>query len=350
MTDLTSTLMELIDTPSVTGDEGRIATQVAARFMPIWGRTGVDRVGNSVIVGTRTDRPIVLLVGHLDTVPSQGQKPAFVVDDRVHGLGASDMKAGIAVMMHLLTDDQVRDGPYDVVGVFYDKEEGPADDNGLETVLERASWIGDASFAVVLEPTDLELQLGCVGSINATVRFVGAAAHAARPWTGENAITKAGGWLARMHRLEPHAVRVADLEFREVATVTMAHGGVARNIVPPIAEFNLNYRFAPDRSIEEAEARVRELASGADEVTITDRAPAAPIPEGNPLLTRLVDASDAPVRPKQAWTDVARLAGRGIPAVNYGPGETRYAHQVDENVPIENMEHAFSVLKRFLTT
>jgi len=350
MNDLTSTLIDLIDIPSVTGAEGRIATHVASELGPFWGRGEVARIGNGVIVGARSERPTVLLVGHLDTVPSQGQGPAYVSDGRVYGLGASDMKSGVAVMMHLLSDEDVHTGPYDVIGVFYDKEEGPADDNGLEPMLDRAGWLSrEAQFAIVLEPTDMELQLGCVGSINATVRFTGKAAHAARPWNGENAITKAGDWLAHMHSRPPETVQVAGLEFKEVATITMASGGVARNIVPSSAEFNLNYRFAPDKTLDQAESRLREIAAPAQEVAIVDRAPAAPIPDDTPLLQRLIDTSGAQIRPKQAWTDVARLAGRGVPGVNYGPGETRLAHQVDENTPVENMERAFNVLKRFLT-
>jgi succinyl-diaminopimelate desuccinylase len=349
VTDLAATLVELIDIPSETRSEGRLATHIAGHFLPAWGRTAVNRVGNSIIVGARTSRPMVLLVGHLDTVPSQGQGPARVAGGRIHGLGASDMKAGLAVMMHLLADDGVRAGPYDTVGVFYDKEEGPADENGLETVLERADWITDADLAIVLEPTDLEMQLGCVGSINVTLRFLGKAAHAARPWTGENAITKAGRWLARMHEREPEVVTVAGLEFREVATVTTIHGGVARNIVPALTSLNLNYRFAPDKSMEEAESRLRVIAADADEFEIVDRAPAAGVPEGNQLLKSLIEVSDAPVRPKQAWTDVARLAGRGVPGVNFGPGETSRAHQLDESVPVANLDRAFETLRRFLT-
>jgi succinyl-diaminopimelate desuccinylase len=348
MNDLTATLIELIDVPSETGSEGRIATYVAAHFLPVWGRLGVDRIGNSVVVGDRSAPPTILLVGHLDTVPSQGQGPAFIADGRIHGLGASDMKAGIAVMMHLLNDDAVRAGPYPIAGVFYDREEGRADDNGLETVLERAPWLTEAEFAVVLEPTDMELQLGCVGSINAALRFTGTAAHAARPWNGENAITKAGEWLTKMHHRQPVAVHVAGLEFREVATVTMASGGVARNIVPAVVEFNVNYRFAPDKTLDEAEALLREIAVDADQMEIVDRAPAAPISEDSPFLQHLIDVCGGPVRPKQAWTDVARLAGRGVPAVNYGPGETLQAHQTDESAPEENLQRVFQTLKRFL--
>ena len=154
----------------------------------------------------------------------------------------------------------------------------------------------------------------------------------------------------KMHRREPEVVHVAGLEFKEVATVTMANGGIARNIVPAMAEFNLNYRFAPDKTIDEAETSLRAIASDADEVEVIDRAPAAPISEDSPFLQHLIEVCGGPIRPKQAWTDVARLAGRGIPAVNYGPGETLQAHQTDESVSEANLQRTFEVLKQFLTS
>ena len=206
MSDLISTLVDLIDVPSEIGDEGRLCTSLAERLMSTWGMDGVERIGNSLIVGKRSQRPLVLLVGHIDTVPAQGNGPATIEEGRVIGLGASDMKSGLAVMVHLLEDPSVRLGPYDVVGLFYDKEEGPVDDNGLEPVLQRAPWLAEAEFAVVLEPTDLELQVGCIGTINATVRFEGYSGHSARPWLGENAITKAGSWLAELHARLPESI------------------------------------------------------------------------------------------------------------------------------------------------
>ncbi len=349
MTDLTSTLIDLIDVPSVIGDEGRLCTSLSERLMETWGIDGVERMGNSLIVGKRSQRPLVLLVGHIDTVPAQGQGAASIEEGRVSGLGASDMKAGLAVMVHLLEHPAVRLGPYDVVGLFYDREEGPVDENGLEPLLRLAPWLTEAEFAVVLEPTDLELQVGCIGTINATVRFEGHSAHSARPWLGENAVTKAGPWLAAMHAREPESIIIDGLEFREVFSVTTAAGGIARNIIPASFELNLNYRFAPDKPLEEAEARLMQVASTADQIEIVDRAPAGPVPHDNPHLERLARLSGAARTPKQAWTDVARLAQHGIPAVNYGPGETAQAHQVAESVAVDNLPVAFDSLLRFLS-
>lgn len=350
MSNLTATLTELVDISSVTGSEGRLCTYLAERLLPTWGMDAVERIGNSLLVARRSEKPMIALVGHIDTVPEQGQGASRVEDGRLYGLGASDMKAGVAVLVHLLEDEEVAAGPYDVVGIFYDGEEGPSEANGLEPVLGQAAWLAETELAVVLEPTDLELQLGCLGLINARVTFLGKPAHSARPWLGENAVTKAGEWLAGLHGRGPEAVTVAGLEFQEVFTVTMAAGGVALNIVPGRFDLNLNHRFAPGKSLEEAERAVREVASDADEVEVVDRALAGAIPEGNPQLERLEAITQAPRRPKQAWTDVARLGEHGIPAVNYGPGEAAQAHQVTESVALANLEVAFDKLKEFLTT
>jgi succinyl-diaminopimelate desuccinylase len=344
---LTDTLVELINIPSVIGNEEEITTAIEfrlARTRPI------NRLGNALVVGEPTGKPLVVLYGHTDTVPEQGNGTASVDAERVHGLGACDMKAGVAVMVHLLEDPTILDGPYDVVGVFYDKEEGPSAENGLEDVLNDVGWLADSEFSVVLEPTDLNLELGCNGAMNADVIFTGHAAHSARPWLGENAVTKAGAWLAAMDDLMPQPVEIAGLEYREVFSVTRANGGIANNVLPSRFTMNLNYRFPPIYDLDAAEARLRQVAAEADEVIITDRAPAGTIPEGNRHLARLETLVGGARTAKQGWTDVARLTGRGIPAVNFGPGEVAQAHQATESVPIENLDTVFDVLRRFLTT
>jgi succinyl-diaminopimelate desuccinylase len=346
---LRETLVWLIDTPSELGDEARLCSELEQRFSDTYDGEAITRVGNSVVIGRPTGKPLILLVGHIDTVPSQGQPATYEQDGKLFGLGASDMKSGVAVMIHLLEDESVRGGPYDVVGVFYDGEEGPADGNNLERVLSTVGWLDTAEFGVVMEPTDLRIEVGCNGAINATVRFIGKSAHSARPWLGENAVTKAGGWLAELHELEPQLFEIDGLEYREVFSVTKAAGGIANNILPPSFEVNLNYRFPPVFSIAEAVGRLRLLAVAADEVEIVDRAPAAPVPEGNRHLDRLVEITRAERAAKQGWTDVARLALHGVPAVNFGPGVVAEAHQVHEHVPLANLAPAFDGMKRFLT-
>jgi len=346
---LADDLIWLIGVPSVTGAEEKLCTAVARRLSPRFGADAIARVGNSLVVGQPTGKPQITLYGHLDTVPAQGNEEGRLEGTRVFGLGASDMKSGLAVMIGLLEDDAVRSGPYDVIGVFYDKEEGPAADNGLEDVLDAVRWLTDAEFAVVLEPTDLQLELGCQGALNATVSFIGTAAHSARPWLGVNAISRAVPWLGDMAAREPERVDLDGLQFLETFNVTMASGGVSRNVIPPRFDLNLNYRFPPDRTLAQAEARLREVASPADLVEIIDRAPPGPIPAGNPHLDRLAAVSRAERNGKQAWTDVARLAARGIDAVNYGPGETAEAHRATESVAASSLRTAFESLQRFLT-
>ena len=349
MGTITDTLEWLVNIPSVTGNEGRIATAIAERLLPSWSLQSVARVGNSLVVGEATGRPLIALYGHIDTVPEQGNGAARIEGDRMYGLGTSDMKAGVAVMIHLLESAAVRSGPFDVVGVFYDKEEGPADENGLEEVLDRVEWLGGAQLSIVMEPTDLNLELGCNGALNADVIFRGRSAHSARPWLGDNAVTRAGSWLAELHEREPEPYVIEGLEFREVFSVTRAAGGIANNIIPPEFVVNLNYRFPPVYELEEAEARLRAVAAPADDVVVKDRAPAGELPQGSDLVAELESISGATRAAKQGWTDVARLTVRGIPAVNFGPGEVAQAHQVTESVPIANLTKAFDALERFLT-
>jgi succinyl-diaminopimelate desuccinylase len=345
--ELVGTLVELIDIPSVIGNEAEIAAALESRLTS---RHPVTRIGNALVVGEPTGRPLIVLYGHTDTVPEQGNGTARLEGGRVFGLGASDMKAGLAVMVHLLEDDAVASGSYDIVGVFYDKEEGPAAENGLEDVLNTVGWLDDSVFSVVLEPTDLNLELGCSGVLNADVVFKGKSAHSARPWLGENAVTKAGAWLTEMHERSPEPVEVAGLEYREVFSVTRANGGIANNVLPDRLTLNLNHRFPPIYTLDEAEARLRTVAAAADEIIITDRAPGGTIPEGNPHLARIDALVGGERTAKQGWTDVARLTARGIPAVNYGPGLVAEAHQVTESVPVANVERAFTVMRDFLTT
>jgi succinyl-diaminopimelate desuccinylase len=343
--DLVETLAWLVDIPSVTGDEDRICTEVAARLA---GRP-IVRVSNSLVVGERTDKPLVLLVGHLDTVPAQGQGPARIEGGRMHGLGTTDMKGGVATMIHLIEDPDVAAGPFDVVGVFYEAEEGPSANNGLEPLLQQVGWLSDAEFAVVLEPCDGEIQVGCNGVVNAEVRFLGKSSHSARPWWGENAISKAGEWLVKMHRRQPEPHRIEGLEYREVMSVTKAVGGIANNIIPAEFTLNLNYRFSPLRTVENAIEHVRTVCSDADDVRIVDTAPAGPVRADHPFVTALAEASGSPLAPKQGWTDVARLGIYGIPAVNFGPGSAARAHQVDEWVELTDLDHTFASLRSVLS-
>ncbi len=336
MASLVETLAWLVEIPSVTGAEGPLRDAIAARL------DGLPQaaVGESLVVG-RPEGGKVLLVGHLDTVPLQGELGASIDGDRLYGLGATDMKGGLAVMIHLLEDL----GTEKLVGIFYAGEEGPMEGNQLGPILDAFPQLTEAEAGIVLEPTNREIHLGCQGAINARVWFEGEPAHSARPWLGENAITKAGEFLTRMDALGPEIHSIEGLEFKEVISVVMAQGGVARNIIPSRFELAVNYRFAPDRSTEEAVARLREVCAGVDGFEVTDVAPAAYPEVSHPLFTALAEAAQAQVASKQGWTDVAQLAARGVPAVNFGPGETALAHKPGESVRLSDLDWAYDALK-----
>jgi succinyl-diaminopimelate desuccinylase len=357
MADLGDLLLELLAMPCVTGDEGPIAAWLEERYAGRGER--VRRAANSVVVGGAADgRPAVLLVGHTDVVPPT---PADLTPrrdgERIVGRGASDMKAGLVVAMDCFEDPALRAGAYDLVLVAYAGEEGSHEGNELGPVLAAMPDLTAADLAVVLEPTDLTVQLGCMGALHAEVTFHGRAAHSARPWQGDNALTGAGTFLTELHELAPADVTVDGMTYREVVTATRAWSGPstsqgagfnARNVVPEAFTVNLNYRFAPDKDLGTAQTRVVDLVAGRGDVEFVDLAPAGRPRRAAPLVEAFVAAAGAPVEPKQAWTDVARFSQAGVPALNYGPGLTSQAHQAGEYVPEPNLVLARESLGRFL--
>lgn len=338
------TLIEIINVPSVTGAEDELCTLLEQRFAG----HPTTRVGNSLVVGEGDQRGFYALYGHIDTVPVQGDPVARLEGDNLVGLGSSDMKSGVAVMIELLEDASLNPS-LPVVYVFYAAEEGPLDGNELGTVLDACPWLTDAAFSIVLEPTDLNVEIGCNGAINADVVFTGKSAHSARPWLGENAVTKAGAWLADLHTKEPELVDIDGLEYREVFTVTRASGGIANNIIPSEFTLNVNYRFPPIYSVDEAVDRLNTVAAEADRVVVKDRASPGTAVPSHPEVQRLERLAGGARKAKQGWTDVARLTERGAVAVNYGPGIVAQAHQVGEFVPIANLDKALDVVRRFIS-
>jgi len=352
--DTASLLMELLAVPSPTGQEAAICDQVAARVaaaadagQPLsW-----SRVGDGVVVRgpARADRPHLVLVGHLDTVPvAEGLFPPRREGDRITGRGAVDMKAGVAVMLALLEAVDLEAADVDLGWVFYPREEGNFADNGLGELLDGGHVPLDGDLYLVLEPTRGQLELGCVGAVSADVTFLGQAAHSARPWQGRNAISGAGEWLASMHGREPVKAVRGGLVFRETFQVTLAHGGIAQNVVPDEFVCRVNHRFAPGRTVAEATERLRQVCSSGDRFEVVDAGPAAEPCTGNPLLQALQAATGVAVRPKQAWTDVARLAALGLDAVNFGPGDNALSHQQDEWISAGALQEFAAGLRRFV--
>lgn len=346
---LAARTVELCAHLSVTGSETALADTLARAH----DGDELVRVGDSLVVGAPDGRPLVVLAGHLDVVPptDADRDPHTAVRDgaeAVVGRGASDMKGGVAVAEALHAE--VRDrSPFATVLVLYAGEEGPEKGNELRQVLAEVPWLRRAALAVILEPTDLEVQAGCVGGLHAELTFRGQAAHSARPWLGDNALHRAGALLAELDASAPRDVDVGGVTYRDVWVATRAWTPQqARNVVPDAFVVNLNMRFAPDRTLDEAEDELRGLVGDRAEVRIVDRAPPAPPRLDDPLVDRLVAAVGAPVAAKQAWTDVARFAQVGVPAVNYGPGLTAQAHRRGEYVPVDNLVVAFGALARFL--
>jgi succinyl-diaminopimelate desuccinylase len=346
MTDLAARTLELVRIPSVIGEERALADHVAAWARAHYPPDQVLRVSHSFVLGRRVDpRPTLLLVGHLDTVPvNPASGPARLEGDRLVGLGASDMKGAVAVML-ALAEAVPRDAlSVNLLLVLYEREEGPFQESGLGPLFDAAPELRQAALAVAMEPTDGAVQVGCVGSLHATLTFRGRAAHSARPWQGRNAIHAAGALLVELEARGRVAVEVAGHTFHEVLSVTLARGGRARNVVPDTLELNLNYRFAPGKSLAQAQAEVVTLVAGRCEVAFTDLAPSGRVVTFNPLLDRLVQLTGRPAEAKQAWTDVARFSELGVAAVNFGPGETAQAHQREESASVAALERAHQVL------
>jgi succinyl-diaminopimelate desuccinylase len=283
-------------------------------------------------------------MGHTDTVPLQGHVGSRIEGERLFGLGATDMKGGLTVIVHLLEDL----GSERLTGVFYAGEEGPLANNDLGPILDFLPGLTRVDAGIVMEPTNREVHAGCQGSINARVTFMGEPGHSARPWRAVNAVTRAGRFLTMMDGLRPEPHPVEGLEFKEVISVTRANGGVANNIIPGRFDLNVNYRFAPDRSTEDALARLGEVCTAADEFEVMDAAPAAYPEMSHPIFQRLIEATGTGVAHKHGWTDVAQLAERGIPGINFGPGETALAHKPGESIALDDLTWTYEVLTEIL--
>jgi succinyl-diaminopimelate desuccinylase len=343
--------LALVNIPSVSRHEAEIAAAVAAAIPGAFESRFASEDALVAVTDRVPGRPLVLLAGHLDTVPEQDNLPGRLDNGSVVGLGATDMKGGLAVMLELASwlDSAGPERTVDLGLVFFAREELPLSESPLPTVFAACPELRDADLGIVLEPTDNTIQAGCLGNLMATLTFRGTSAHSARPWTGVNAIALAVEALHPITRIPPLPVDVQGLTFTEVLSVTGIEGGIADNVVPDRVACRLNYRFAPVRTVAEAERNLADIVGEAGELEITSRAPAGRVAARSPLVQRLQQAGGFSVEPKQAWTPVAQLSEEGIDAVNLGPGATAYAHKREERVEVRELLRTFEALRRFVT-
>jgi succinyl-diaminopimelate desuccinylase len=353
MADLTTRLaertLELVNIPSESRHEAEIAAYVRSLVPPSF---EVEYEAEDAFVWARPRRdgkPLVVLAGHYDTVPAQENVPGRIENGAVVGLGASDMKGGLAVLLELARTLEGTEVDVDLALLAFGKEELPAEFSPLPHLFDNSRVVHEAELAILLEPTDCTIQAGCLGNLNARITFHGVSGHSARPWAAENAIEQALEGLRPYAAIEPRPVVIGGLTFTEAASITRIEGGIATNVIPDRVQANVNFRYAPDRSPSSAEAYLRSLLPEGATFEHAGDSPPARVVTDSPLVQRLRAAGDLDLEPKQAWTNVADFTSRGIDAVNFGPGATRYAHRRDERVEIAALERAFTSLWRFVT-
>lgn len=349
LSDVVALTAAICDIPSVSGQERALADEVEAALRA-YGHLEVLRDGDAVVARTRLGRARrVVVAGHLDTVPIQGTLPTRLVDGVLWGRGTVDMKGGVAVALHLAA--ALEAPAWDVTWVFYDQEEVDADRSGLGRIARlHPDWLA-ADFAILGEPTSAAIEGGCNGTLRAEVRTRGVTAHTARAWRGVNAVHAAAPVLGTLQAYEPAEVEVDSLQYREGLNAVAIRGGIASNMIPDECVVTVNLRFAPSRSVAEAEAHVRAVFAGHD-VTIMDAAAGARPGLDDPAVAEFVAAVGAHtgggVGPKYGWTDVARFAALGIPAVNFGPGDPTLAHADDERCPVSDILACSAALRAWL--
>ncbi|NKQ57861.1 succinyl-diaminopimelate desuccinylase [Amycolatopsis sp. K13G38] len=335
----------LVDIQSVSGEEAAIADAVQAALAGL-GHLEVVRDGDAVLARTNLGRPSrVILAGHLDTVPVNQNLPVRREDGVLHGLGTVDMKGGDAVFLHLAAT--LPEPRHDITFVFYDCEEVEAVRNGLGRIeRERPEWLR-ADLAIVGEPSNAVIEAGCQGTMRVELRFAGRRAHTARAWMGVNAIHALAEPMRRLAEYEPRDVDIDGLTYREGLQAVRVSGGVAGNVVPDEAVLTVNFRFAPDRTPEQAEKHVREVFDGF-ELSVVDSSPGALPGLSEPAAAELVRAAGGKAAAKLGWTDVARFAALGMPAVNFGPGDPTLAHTREEHVKTAEIRQVAGILREFL--
>lgn len=354
MLDLTSSSADLTrvlcDIPSVSGGEGRIADEIEAAVRPC-DHLEVIRHGNTVIARTQLGRPQrVVIAGHIDTVPINQNVPTRDIEQDgeayLWGRGTVDMKGGVAVQLKLAAE--LTDPEADVTWIWYDNEEVDEAQNGLFLLAQAHPDLLRADFAILGEPTNGRVEGGCNGTLRALIRVHGVRAHSARSWIGENAIHGAAPILARLAEYRAREITVDGLGYREGLNAVSIRGGVAGNVIPDLCEVEVNYRFAPSKSVEDAVEHVRAAFAGF-EIEIMDAAAGARPGLDVPIAQRFLAAVGGEAHAKYGWTDVARFSALGVPAVNYGPGDPHLAHHDEERVPVAQIEDVERGLRAWLS-
>lgn len=354
-TDVVDLTQAICDIESVSGGEKPLADAVQSALQSC-AHLHVRRDGDTVIARTELGRDHrVVIAGHLDTVPIQAnlptrRRPEPDGSEVLWGRGTVDMKGGVAVALHLAAS--LTAPAWDVTWVFYDNEEVDAESNGLNRVVRtKAHWLA-ADLAILGEPTGAGIEGGCNGTLRVAVTTRGRTAHSARSWMGKNAIHDAAEVLSRLSGYTPQVVEVDGLTYREGMNAVGISGGIAGNMIPDVCTVEINYRFAPSVSGEAAFAHVRDLFTGFD-VELLDVAPGARPGLDHPVTQEFLAAvqtfTGRGVEAKQGWTDVARFAELGIPAVNFGPGDPMLAHADDEQVPTEQIRTCAAALQAWLS-
>ena len=351
MPDLLARTEELCAIPSLSRDEASITDHLDGLLAAVPGLERT-RVGDNLVARTDLGRPLrLVLAGHTDTVPANGNAAPRREGTTLWGLGTADMKGGLAVMVELAL--AVPEPAVDVTYVFYAREEIAAKESGLEELFVERPDLLEGDVAILGEPTDGEVEAGCQGTLRLEVTLTGERAHSARPWMGRNAVHRLGPLLSLLDAHEPRQPVIEGLQFREALQAVGVNGGVATNVIPDSAVVGLNHRFAPDRTPEEAEASVRDLLAPVleegDTIELVDVAPGAAPSLDHPLLLALVERSGLGVRAKLGWTDVARFAARGVPAVNLGAGDSSLAHNKDERVEGDRLDISYRALHDLIT-
>ena len=351
LTDLFKLTHELVCIPSESFQEKEIVDFVAQKLSEApW--LDVTRIGDNIVAKTGDTKGMRLLLGgHTDTVPAQGNDQIRLLEDSIWGIGSADMKGGIAIMLSLALN--VPDSAVDMTYVFYAREEVAHKHNGLLEIEANQPELLIADLAILGEPTSGNIEAGCQGTMRFTLELKGERAHTARPWMGRNAIHRLSGVLTAIEDYESRNPVIEGCQYREALQVVKVEGGIAGNVVPDSTTLTINHRVAPDRSLDIAEKEIRDLLEPfmepADELKVVDAAPPAKPGLSNPILASMIESHQLNVQAKLGWTDVAFFDQKGIPAANFGPGDATLAHTSNEQVERSSIDQCYLALKQIIT-